>query len=122
MLKIPSVGPEMSDQHIEAVGISAVRFVRKGEFATRTIAGEVVIVPVRGQIDDIDAIYYFNDVGAFIWDLIDGKTSVCDVAHAVCLEFDVALEDAERDALEFLGALESVGMIEPSVAKDSGCL
>jgi hypothetical protein len=100
-------------------GISGVRFARKSEFVTRTIAGEAVVVPVRGQIDDLDAIYHFNDVGAFIWNLVDGKTRVCDIAHAVCLEFDVALEEAERDVLEFLGALESTGLIEPSVAKDS---
>jgi len=100
-------------------GISGVRFARKSEFVTRTIAGEAVVVPVRGQIDDIDAIYHLNDVGAFIWNLIDSKTSVCDIVHAVCLEFDVAREHAERDALEFVSALESQGIIEPSVAKDS---
>ena len=58
------------------------------------------MVPVRWQIGDIDAIYHLNDVGAFIWNLLDGKTSVCDIAHAVCLEFDVALEDSERDTLD----------------------
>jgi hypothetical protein len=116
---MPGVGAEMSDQHIEAVGISAVRFARKGEFATRTITGEVVIVPVRGRIGDLDAIYHFNDVGAFIWNLFDGETSVHDIAQAVCEEFDVALEDSERDTLEFVVALESAGIIVPSIAMDS---
>jgi hypothetical protein len=34
------VGNAVSDEHIKAVGISAVRFARKSEFVTRTIAGE----------------------------------------------------------------------------------
>ena len=100
-------------------GISAVRFARKREFVTRTIAGEAVVVPVRGQIGDIDAIYHFNDVGALIWNLLDGKTSVCDIAHAVCLEFDVALENSERDTLEFVDVLQSAGIIAPTADKDS---
>jgi len=113
------VGTEMSDEHIEAVGIAAVRFSRKGEFVTRTITGEVVVVPVRGQIGDLDAVYHFNDVGAFIWNLFDGKTSVRDIAQAVCEEFDVAPEDSGHDTLEFVGTLQSAGIIEPSVDKDS---
>jgi hypothetical protein len=83
------VGNGVSNEYIKAVGISAVRFARKSEFVTRTIAGEAVFVPVRGQIGDLDAIYHFNDVGAFIWNLVDGKTSVRDIAQAVREEFDV---------------------------------
>jgi len=109
----------MSDKHIEDVGISAVRFARKGEFVTRTITGEVVVVPIRGQIGDLDAIYHFNDVGAFIWNLLDGKNGVRDIAHALCEEFDGTLEDSERDTLEFVRELQNVGIIEPSVDEDS---
>ena len=113
------VGTEMSAEPMEAVGISAVRFAKKGEFVTRTIAGEVVVVPVRGQIADLDAIYHFNDVGGFIWSLFDGKTSLRDIAEAVCEEFDGALQDSERDTLEFVGALQRIGIIEPLVDQDS---
>jgi Coenzyme PQQ synthesis protein D (PqqD) len=107
----------MSDEHIEAVAISAVRFARKGEFVTRTITGETVVVPIRGQIGDLDAIYHFNEVGSFIWNLLDGKTSVHVIVQAVREEFDVALEDAERDTLEFVAALQSAGLIGPSVER-----
>jgi Coenzyme PQQ synthesis protein D (PqqD) len=109
----------MSEAHIEAVG--TVRFAKKGEFVTRTITGEVVVVPIRGQIGDLDAICQFNEVGAFIWNLLDGKSSVRDIAQAVCKEFVVAQEDSERDTVEFVCALENAGIIEPSVAKDSRC-
>ena len=113
------LGTEVSDKHIEDVGISAVRFARKGEFVTRTITDEVVVVPIRGQIGDLDAIYHFNDVGAFIWNLLDGKNSVRDIAHALCEEFDGTLQVSERDTLEFVRDLQSVGIIEPSVDQNS---
>jgi hypothetical protein len=44
---------------------------------------------------------------------------VHDIAQAVHEEFDVALEDSERDTLEFVVALESAGIIVPSIATDS---
>ena len=99
--------------------ISAVRFAKKGEFVTRTIAGEAVVVPVRGRIGDLDAIYHLNDVGAFIWNLLDGRTSVRDIAQAVREAYDVTLEYSERDTIQFVDELQSAGIIKPSVSKDS---
>jgi hypothetical protein len=106
------IDPKLSD-------ISAVRFARKGQFVTRTTAGEAVIVPVRGQVGDLDSIYTFNEVGAFIWSLLDGRTSVGDIVQAIGEKFDGALEHSKGDAVQFLGTLESWGIIEPSVEKDS---
>jgi methyltransferase-like protein len=90
-------------------------FVKKGEFVARAIAGETVVVPVRGQVGDLNAIYNFNDVGTFIWEHIDGSTNVRQIVDAVANEFEITPEVAERDALEFIASLETAGMIEPAV-------
>jgi hypothetical protein len=95
----------------------AVCFRKKGEFVTRSIAGETVVVPVRGQVGDLDAIYNLNEVGAFIWEQVDGRKSVSQVVEAVRGEFDVALEQAEKETTEFIAALETAGMIEASGPK-----
>lgn len=92
----------------------AVSFRKKGEFVTRSIAGETLVVPVRGQVGDLNAIYNLNEVGAFIWERIDGRKSVTQVVQAVLEEFKVALEQAEKETSEFIAALEAAGMIEPS--------
>ena len=94
--------------------VVAVSFRKKGEFVTRSIADEIVVVPVRGQVGDLDAIYNLNEVGAFIWEQIDGRKSVTQVVEAVRAEFEVALEQAEKETSEFIAALEAAGMIEPS--------
>jgi hypothetical protein len=85
---------------------------KKGEFVTRSIAGETLVVPVRGHVGDLDAIYSLNEVGAFIWEQIDGRKGVTQVAEAVSGEFEVALEQAEKETSEFFAALEAAGMIE----------
>jgi hypothetical protein len=91
-----------------------VCFIKKGEYVTRSIAGETVVVPVRGQVGDLDAIYNLNEVGAFIWNLIDGRTSLSRIVEAVQAEFEVSFEEAEKDTQGFIAALEQAGMIERS--------
>ena len=89
-------------------------FKKKGEFVTRSIAGETLIVPVRGQVGDLDAIYSLNEVGAFIWEQLDGRKSVTQVVEAVRGEFEITVPDAEVEITEFVAALSAAGMIEPS--------
>jgi hypothetical protein len=86
--------------------------MKKGEFVTRSIAGETLVVPVRGQVGDLNAIYSMNEVGAFIWEQFDGPKSLAQVVEAVCGEFEVAPEQAEKETSEFIAALEAAGMIE----------
>jgi hypothetical protein len=93
----------------------AVAFRKKGEFVTRSIAGETLVVPVRGQVGDLDAIYSLNEVGAFIWEQCDGRRSVTQVVDAVRDAFEVSREQAAQDTTAFISALEATGMIEPFV-------
>jgi hypothetical protein len=94
-------------------------FARMGEFVARNIAGETILVPVRGRKGDLDAIYNLNEVAGFIWNSIDGQTTVRQLVGAVCSEFDVAHATAEAETLKFVAALQDAGLIEPTPkAKD----
>jgi hypothetical protein len=89
----------------------AISFEKKGEFVSRSIAGETILVPVRGQVGDLEAIYNLNEVGAFIWDHLDGHTNIRQLVDNLCGEFDVTPEAAVEDASQFLSALEAVGIV-----------
>ena len=97
------------------------RYVDRGDdgksFVTRRIAGETILVPVTGHVADLDAIYTLNEVGSFIWHLIDGRRSAQAIAEAVNAEFDVMLERAALDVDELLTALEAKGFSRPSLAQ-----
>jgi hypothetical protein len=89
---------------------------RAGEgksLVTRRIAGETILVPVAGDVADLDAIYTLNEVGSFIWHLVDGRRSALAIAEAVSTEYDVTLEQAARDVDELLTALEAKGLARP---------
>jgi hypothetical protein len=87
-------------------------FTKKGEFVTRSIAGEAILVPVRGRADDLDAVYNCNEVGTFIWNTIDGQTSMRTMVNAVCEAFEVSRDDAEKDVAKFVAALVDFGILQ----------
>jgi hypothetical protein len=84
-------------------------------FVTRRIAGETILVPVTGEVADLEAVYTLNEVGSLIWQLLDGRRSVQSIAGAVCAEFDVTMEQAVRDVDELLTTLEAQGLARVSV-------
>ena len=83
------------------------------EFVTRRIADETIIVPVVGGVGDLDAIFTLNEVGSYIWRLIDTPTTVQAITDAIARAFDVPETDAARDVVEFLDKLAAAGLIQP---------
>jgi hypothetical protein len=92
----------------------AVLIPKKADgFVSRTIAGDVIIVPVRGGVGDLEAIFTLNGVGATIWQLIDGETPIDRLADAVAKEYEVVTATADADVREFLDLLREKGLISP---------
>jgi len=89
-------------------------YVKQTNFVTREISGETIIVPVKSNVGDLDSIYTLNEIGTLVWQLIDGKNGVSQIVDAICRAYDVTTGEAEKDALEFLNALETGGLIRLS--------
>jgi hypothetical protein len=81
--------------------------------------GETIIVPVREGAGDLDSIYTANEVGTRIWELVDGRTLVSQIIEAITQEYEITVEEAERDIIDFLGSLEAAGLIR--LAVQEGC-
>ena len=68
--------------------------------AERIIDGEALIVNAEGG-----EILVLNEVGAFVWTLLDGRHDVASIVAAVLQEFDVDPATARSDVHSFLSAL-----------------
>jgi hypothetical protein len=77
----------------------------------RKIADEYVLVPIRREAADLEKIYTLNDVGAFVWEQIDGERTVQQIVDLVAEEYAVAAEQAERDVIEYMGLLSGIGAV-----------
>ena len=59
----------------------------------------VLVMPQKGQVKVI------NEVGAVVWELIDGIRDVGQIVDEVCSQFDVDRAAAEADTLNFISEL-----------------
>jgi len=93
-------------------GSSSALLPRKADgFVSRTIADDVIIVPVRGGVGDLESIFTLNAVGASIWKLIDGRTSLQALAVAISREYEVSEAVAAADVQEFVQLLSAKGLV-----------
>jgi hypothetical protein len=87
-------------------------FVRSQAVVSRRVAGETLIVPVRGKVGDLASIYSFNGTGSLIWDLLRSPMGLTELTRAVEQEYAVSPEQAHRDVERFLNDMLSVGLVE----------
>src|SRR5258706_16064452 len=83
------------------------RIVRAGDFATRIVAGETILVPIRSGVADLECVYTLDEVASAIWRSLESPKTVEQVAGEIASEFDVDEGEARRDVAEFLAALKS---------------
>ena len=74
--------------------------------AWRTIEGEAVILSM-----DTKVFRGLNAVGSRVWELIDGRRSVDEIARQIVEEFQVAPADAARDVSAFIEQLLAKGLV-----------
>lgn len=84
---------------------------RKGEIVSRKIAGETILVPVKGKLADMQRIFSLNPVGEYIWRQLDGERDLQEIVNSIHLSFNVDRKQADTDLREFIGELASEGLI-----------
>ena len=81
-------------------------FCRNSAMITRVIDGEAVIMdPQKGKV------LALNEVGSFIWELLDGIRDKEDILDEICREFEIGREEAASDLDDFLAVLKSKDLL-----------
>jgi hypothetical protein len=87
------------------------RFVKDQSIVTREIAGEMILVPIRSTAGELNSIYTLNEVGARIWQLVDGETTVERIRNTLYAEYEVDPEVLEEDLIQLLEQLRGIGAV-----------
>ena len=80
----------------------------KTSFASRNVGEELILVPVKNNVADMNEIFTLNEVGAFIWENITEGNSAEDLINLVIEKFDVDHATAKKDTLDFLSRLNEL--------------
>lgn len=86
-------------------------FSRKKDIVFRRVAGEAILVPVRGTAADMKKIFSLNTVGARIWDALDGRRSLGEVREEILASFDAGEEAVDADIREFVAELVRADLV-----------
>jgi hypothetical protein len=86
-------------------------YCRSAAVASRQISGETLVVPIRGKVGDLSSIYSFNETGSVLWTALEQPRSLENLASVLCQSFDVAWEDACRDASAFVREMQAAGLL-----------
>lgn len=80
-------------------------FKKKEDFISRTIAGEMILVPLRGTLTDMQKIFSLNPVAEFLWERLDGQRNIAELRDELLATFDVEEGEAISDIQEFIARL-----------------
>ncbi len=82
-----------------------VRFMRNQEVVSRKIQGELILVPIRSGVGDLNSLYTLNPVGSVLWEFMNEGHTVIEMVQRICEEFEVTKTQAQQDIETFLGSL-----------------
>ncbi len=86
------------------------RYIQSENIVTRQVAGETLLVPIRGDLAGIQRIFALDEVSRFIWERLDGVRDVAALAAEVCAAFEVGAGQAIEDIGQFVGELKAAGL------------
>ena len=87
-------------------------FVRSQSVVSRRVAGETLIVPVRGKVGDLASIYSFNSTGSLIWQSLESPKRLDELVSAVESEYAVDHDQARQDVKQFLYDMLAADLVQ----------
>ncbi|MCX5698166.1 MAG: PqqD family protein [Candidatus Omnitrophica bacterium] len=76
------------------------KYAPSEDVVARDVQGEFIIIPITsGAGATEDEIFTLNETGRAIWDRLDGKKALKDIATELSVEFEAPLEKIENDVL-----------------------
>ncbi len=78
----------------------------KSKFVAREVGNELIIVPLTGNVAQMNELFTLNETAKFLWESISDDISNEDLAKLLTDEFEVDAETAHRDIAAFLSTMD----------------
>ena len=82
----------------------------KDGFILREVAGQIVVLPSGDELD-LNMMITLNEVGKFIWVLLEEETDEAAIVAAILKEYDVDKATAEEAVAGFIKKLNEYGFL-----------
>lgn len=81
------------------------------DFVLREISGDYIIIPTGKTALEFNGLITVNEIGAFLWDMLQNDVALEDMVAGVLKEYDVEENVAKEDIQEFLNVLIEGGIL-----------
>jgi hypothetical protein len=86
-------------------------YQKADKIVVRKVVDETILVPISGNLANMQRIFALNPMGEFIWEKLDGQTSLKDIHISIRNYFEVDAAQAEKDLIDFIDELMTAGLI-----------
>ena len=83
----------------------------KEGFLLREVAGQIVVLPIGGNLD-LNMMITLNETGKFLWERLREETNVQTLVDALLAEYDVDRPRAEQSVEAFVEKLKNNGLLQ----------
>lgn len=80
-------------------------YTRNSNVVVRSVAGETLLVPIRGRLADLQHLFVLEGVGDLVWERLDGAHDLSDIAAEIAAECKASVDEVEADCHLFIEAL-----------------
>ena len=115
----PSANLTMARPGFREPGAPSELYVRASAVVSRCVAGETLVLPVRGNIADLACFYSFNGTGTTIWEALEKPRNFEDLCDLIVHKYDVSRARAQEDVQSFLREICSLGLATAMVDSEN---
>lgn len=85
----------------------------KSGFVLRDVCGEKVIMGEGLGALNFGKLLYLNETAAFLWEIAaSGEFSIESLSERLCQEYEVSLDQAQKDVADIVGQWQNVNVVE----------
>lgn len=86
-------------------------FIRNSDFIFRKVVDDFVLVPIHQNVADMNCLYTLNEIGAFIWELLETPANFAQIEEKILAEYNGELQVVRHDLEGFLQEMVSIDAI-----------
>lgn len=87
-------------------------YKKNPNIVSRIIDNDTILVPIARQVEEVECIYTLNESGTYIWNKLDGKTTLEQIATELTKEYSIPNDKAEKDIKSLINDLEKADCIK----------
>jgi hypothetical protein len=80
-----------------AIASSPQLYVRSNAVVSRLVAGETLVLPLRGDVGDLASLYTLNSTASTIWDALEKSATLSEISDVIGRKYEISKEEAEQD-------------------------